>query len=286
MTLPPGIANKLLQLVKGTPLPASALQHALVTKMLEDGVIQKQQTGKTKALLFVTKPNALHAYLRNHFGINDLHAYAGNYNNEGLTRADAVALGSHSKLRAVRTFKGFLVNTYSPIQATLHGQPFTISPVDGSYTFISDYEVFEMPPQVTIIGVENPENFRHILQQQYLFTHLQPLFVSRYPQSNDLVQWLKSIPNKYLHFGDFDFAGINIYLHEYKRHLGEKASFFIPPNIQILLDKYGNRELYNKQLPLWKNKVDEPDLIALVALLHQFKKGLEQEVLIRPNNNR
>jgi len=35
------------------------------------------------------------------------------------------------------------------------------------------------------------------------------LFVSRYPQtqSKDLLNWLQSIPNPYLHFGDFDLTG-------------------------------------------------------------------------------
>ena len=46
------------------------------------------------------------------------------------------------------------------------------------------------------------------------------LFVCRYPQSNDLIKWLQSIPNRYLHFGDLDFAGINIYLNEFKKYLG------------------------------------------------------------------
>ncbi len=281
MILPVGIAIKLQHLLQGTPLPASALQHAVVTKMLEDGIIQKQQTGKTKALFFITDAAALHAYLKNHFGINDLQVYANTYNSQGITRADAVAISSNSKLRTIRTFRGFLVNAYAPVHAALHGKPFTIHPADGSFTFISDYEVFEVPPAVTIIGVENPENFRRIQQQQYLFSSIQPLFVSRYPQSNDLLQWLKSIANPYLHFGDFDFAGISIYLNEYKRHLGERASFFMPGNIENLLQQYGNRDLYNRQLPQWQNKVDEPELVALVALLHKYKMGLEQEVLIK-----
>ncbi|MCA6071324.1 MAG: hypothetical protein LE168_02900 [Endomicrobium sp.] len=63
---------------------------------------------------------------------------------------------------------------------------------------------------------------------------MRPLFVSRYPQnqSKDLIKWLQSIPNNYLHFGDFDFAGIGIYLNEYKKYLTDKAMFLIPENIE------------------------------------------------------
>jgi hypothetical protein len=280
MTLPIGIANKLLQLLQGEHLPASTLQHAVVTKMLEDGVIQKQQTGKTKAVLFISNATSMHAYIKNHFGINDLQEYADKLNDESLTRADAVAIGSNSKLKSIRTFKGFLVNAYHDISATLHSKPFIIHPAEGTFTFIGDYETFAVPPSVTIVGVENPENFKYIRQQQHLFQHIQPLFVSRYPQSNDLVKWLKSIPNPYLHFSDFDFAGISIYLNEYQQHLESRASFFIPANIETLLSNYGNRNLYNKQLPQWNSNVADPELLHLISLLHKYKKGLEQEVLI------
>ncbi|MDB5246974.1 MAG: hypothetical protein JWQ40_1368 [Segetibacter sp.] len=281
MKLPIGIVNKLLQLLQGEQLPASTLQHAVVTKMLEDGVIQKQQTGKTKALLFISNAASMHAYIKNHFGINDLQDYADKFNDAGLTRAGSVAIGSNSKLKSIRTFKGFLVNAYADINASLHGKPFIIHPVEGSYTFISDYESFEVSAAVTIVGVENPENFKYINRQQYLFQGVQPLFVSRYPQSNDLVKWLISVPNRYLHFGDFDFAGIRIYLNEYKQHLGNKASFFVPPNIEMLLDNYGNRDLYNKQQQHTNNPLPEPELLRLTALLDKYKKGLEQEILIK-----
>ena len=283
MKLPLHIANKVLQLLQGEHLPASSLKHAVVTKMLEDGVIQKQQTGKTKALLFLSNAASIHAYIKNNFGINNLNEYAIKFNDESLTRADAALLGSNTKLKAIRTFKGFVVNAYQPVHATLHGQPFVIHPTQGTFTFISDYETFTVSPTVTIVGVENPENFAHISRQQYLFTHIEPLFISRYPQSKDSIKWLKSIPNPYLHFGDLDFAGISIYLNEYKRHLGGKASYFIPPNVEVLIKQYGNRDLYNKQLPYWNNIVEEPELHQLITLLHKYKKGLEQEVLIKGN---
>ncbi|MFO7823917.1 MAG: hypothetical protein R6V72_08245, partial [Cyclobacterium sp.] len=47
-------------------------------------------------------------------------------------------------------------------------------------------------------------------------------------QSKDLIKWISSIPNNYLHFGDFDMSGIGIYLNEYKKHFPIKSQFFIP----------------------------------------------------------
>ncbi|GHT75088.1 hypothetical protein AGMMS50262_09440 [Bacteroidia bacterium] len=108
--------------------------------------------------------------------------------------------------------------------------------------------------------------------------------VSRYPQnqSKDLLKWLQIIPNKYLHFGDFDFAGIGIYLNEYKKHLGNKASFFIPENIEQILEIYGNKELYNNQkINFNEENLTEENLKQLIPLIHKYKKGLEQEIFIK-----
>ena len=286
MILPISIAQKLQQmLLQNISFPASALKHAVIDRMILDGILQKRLSGKSKAVIFNNNPIAFHTYLKNQFGIIDLDEYITVYQNEGITRSDAVQVSGNSKLKPVRTFKGFLVNCYEPIGATLNGNAITINPFPGSLVFISDYESFYPDASVTIVGIENPENFRQVHKQQYLFTGIKPLFISRYPQSNDAIKWLQSIPNNYLHFGDLDFSGVNIFLREYKKWLGSRASFFIPPNIPDFLKLYGNRELYNRQLHLApkENHFEEQELKDLINLLHHHKNVLEQEVYI-PNS--
>ena len=96
-----------------------------------------------------------------------------------------------------------------------------------------------------------------------------------------MIKWLQSIPNNYVHFGDFDFAGIGIYLHEFKKHLNEKCSFFIPENIEQLIDKFGNKERYDVQkINFDIGKIDDHNLLKLIDTIHKYKKGLDQEVLI------
>jgi len=286
MMLPLHIAKKLLQLLSSdASIPSSSMQQAVVTKMLEDGLIQKQQLGKTKALLFIPQKENAAAYLHNHFGISNLTEYIASVEATEQSRAGNILVSGDSKLQSVRTFKGFLINSYQPVSATLQGKPAEIHPAPGSYTYIHEYETFVPDKTITIVGIENPENFRLIHQQQYLFTGIQPLFVSRYPQSNDLVKWLASIPNPYLHFGDLDFAGIHIYQNEFKKNLGEKASFFLPPNTEELLVKYGNKKLFNKQYNPLSNYIrenEEPAIKTLLRLLLKHKKTLEQEVFIKP----
>jgi hypothetical protein len=284
MKLPLHIAKKLQQLLQpAQTIAGSSMQHASVTKMLEDGLLQKQQTGKTKTLLFITDKEKVAAYLSNHFGINNLDEYITTLEGNEQSRATNIAVSGNSKLQTVRTFKGFLVNSYTNINATLNGRPVQINPTAGSYTFIHDYETFIPDAAVTIIGIENPENFRHINKQQYLFKGLQPLFVSRYPQSNHLGKWLAGITNEYLHFGDFDFSGISIYQSEYKKHLGKRATFFLPENTAALLQKYGNKELFNKQYnPLSNYTADEQNIKELLTLIFKYKKVLEQEIFMLP----
>jgi hypothetical protein len=109
------------------------------------------------------------------------------------------------------------------------------------------------------------------------------LFISRYPQnqSKDLIKWLQTIPNNYLHFGDFDFAGIGIYLNEFKKHLANKATFFIPDNIDGLIKEFGNKKRYDEQKINFNTKpISETKLLKLIETIHLRRKGLDQEILI------
>lgn len=92
---------------------------------------------------------------------------------------------------------------------------------------------------------------------------------------------MQTIPNPYLHFGDLDFAGIGIYLNEFKKHLGNRATFFIPGNTEELLGRYGNRELYDNQKSNFDERDIENSLKVLIESIHGYKKGTEQKVLIK-----
>lgn len=284
MKLPLTVARLVQQLLNGAKLSGTCLKQPIIQQLAEDGIIQKIRTGKSRYQLYSTNNQLIEQYLNNHFGIQNLQTYLTELENEPQTRASLVNIGSSSKLKKIRSFKGFLVNSFQPIKASLNNQPFVIEPLDGSFTFIYDYESFKIDEQVTVIGIENAENFRFVQQQAYLFDGLQVLFIARYPQTQhkDVIKWLQKIPNQYLHFGDVDFEGINIYLREYKKYLKEKARFFIPPSIETVLQLKGNRTLYNNQLTHQPNieQLEEFELKQLLALLHQYKSCLEQEAFI------
>ena len=250
--------------------------------------------------------------LETHFGFQEEHS-------ESIdTRSELVEKMGDSKYRKVRTFRGFLVDCYMPIEANLNHRPFLLNPQEGSSVFINAPETFEIPEDVVVVGMENAENFMQIRKQKYIFdasaveekdlssveekdlssveekdlssveekdlssgVHQEKrcLFVSRYPQENlsDLRAWLMRIPNRYIHFGDFDLAGVHIYLSEFYAHLGDRASFFIPSDIEERLAD-GNPSLYDQQYARFKNmEVTDARLQPLVDMIHRYRKGYEQE---------
>ncbi len=284
MKITAALARKLLRLAEGDTLPRSQLKNALIDSLLEHGVFSLRSRG-TQQSLFCPDAAALQAYLDNHSGIADLQRYIAALDKEDLQRSESVRVASDSKLKPVRSFKGFLVNCLEPVITRLNGVELILAPLPGAFTYIYDFEQFAPAEDVTIVGVENGENFRYLERQRQLFPDNKLLFVSRYPQSCDLLRWLQGISNPYLHYGDFDFSGIRIYLTEFKKSLHERAEFFVPDGIEELLREYGNRSLYQRQLDQLADVtcLPEPGLQRLVDLICREKKGLEQEILIQGN---
>lgn len=275
-------AKTLVRLIAGETIPASAAKSKLMDSLIAENIIFCK--GKHRKTLTLLSESSLRVYLANQLQINDLGNYISALENENSSRAEFTKITTDSKHSKERAFKGFLVNCYFPIVAELNNQEIMLDSATGSFIFIYDYETFKIPEDVTVVGVENAKNFSQIRQQKYLFEDIKPLFVSRYPQNQnkDFIKWMQSIPNKYVHFGDFDLAGIGIYLNEYKKHLSERASFFIPKNIQKILQENGNRERYNKQKINFNiTEIEESRLLQLLKIIQVEKKGLDQEFFIQ-----
>ena len=88
---------------------------------------------------------------------------------------------------------------------------------------------------------------------------------------------MKSISNRYVHFGDFDLAGIKIFQTEFEKYLGKRATFLIPSDIETRLHA-GSSKRYDDQL---KNadgiSSDNPKVQGLIDLIHRERKGYDQE---------
>lgn len=197
------------------------------------------------------------------------------------TRASMAVESGNSKLVSVRSCPGFLVNSYEPIPCTLNRQTVTVCPDEGTFVFVADWKKFSIPEDVVVVGIENMENFRLVRQQTTLFSSVLPgkrlLFVSRYPQSSDLRSWLQTVPNDYVHFGDFDLAGVNIFLTEFQRYLGSRASFLVPEDIEDRL-RNGSTERYREQYLKFNSlSSDNPHIQRLINLINKYRRGYDQE---------
>lgn len=119
----------------------------------------------------------------------------------------------------------------SPLAAPVDGAR-GLTPVWGEEAKIyqKNPDEFYIPSDVTVVGVENGENFCRIRSQKYLFGDNKVLFVSRYPQSADLREWLIKIPNRYIHFGDFDLVGI-VYINQSFINFWATERVFLFPKI-------------------------------------------------------
>ncbi len=201
-------------------------------------------------------------------------------------RASMAADTGNSKIVMVRSCPGFPVNSYESINCWLNGIPFVVNPQEGSFLFVTDWHNFKIPKDVVIIGIENMENFRKIRNQRQFFQNYlekrglskKVLFVSRYPQSTDLRNWLQEIPNHYYHFGDFDLAGINIFISEFMLFVGsERSTFLIPDDISYRLS-FGSSQRYDEQYNRFKNlKSEIGELQKLIDLIHKERKCYDQE---------
>ena len=272
------LINTLLQLMDGESVASSTLRKDFAETLLSEGLLTVQTHGSRRAFRAIDAI-ALKNFLQTHYeelrtvGDRNLDSYE--------TRSEQAAETGNSKLVMIRSCPGFPVNCYEPIKCSLSGNDFVINPPDGSFVFIDTWQQFYIPEDVVVVGIENMENFRMIRHQRELFASVLSdtplLFVSRYPQSKDLRKWLLTIPNRYVHFGDFDLAGINIFLTEFQQFLGARSSLLIPSDIERRL-QIGSQERYNSQLSRFRNvKSHDKRIQAVIDLINKYHRCYDQE---------
>lgn len=280
-TISLAFARCLLQLAGGEMLSASAFaQKKLLQRFVEDGMIEKRMVSARRFNYVCSNPQRLMNYLEKQYDILSLESYISNF--EGGEKDGVASLEAVTSTKTFRTqsMQGFFIKSYNA-EVIMNGEELPTVP-EGAELFVVDYQALAISPQTVVVGIENPECFRKIHQLRHYFPFESVVYVMRY-HSISPVKWLITISNPYLHFGDFDPAGIAIYQNEYCKPLGEeRCTFFVPDQIHSLLDKYGNRALFDKQagdLPA-KELFDQPDLQDLIELLQTTGKGLEQERLL------
>ena len=283
----PALIQAFAALRQGETVPFSRFPSDWTEEMLLEGGVASIVRGSRKSLRVISRA-AFDVYLRSKGLQPDKLEETVAVLSGADSRASQVQLLGDSKAVTVRSCPGFPVNVTGPLSVRLGERKILLCPCPGRFLYISDFLRFRIPSNAIVVGVENMENFRfperevamwEQIQDQFGGNGVSPLLlVSRYPQSRDLVTWLQEIPNEYVHFGDFDLAGIHIYLTDFYRYLGAaRSNFFIPEDIEKRLSM-GSTERYQKQFGrIGKMEVPDTRLLPLVSLIHRYQKGYDQE---------
>ena len=281
------LVEVLYRLMAGESVASSSLRKDIAATLLAEGLLTVKTRGSRRTYCAINT-SVLKVFLEAHY--EELRGFENteiSREKASLTRSEQAAETGNSKLVKVRSCPGFPVNAYEPIACSLHGHELVVNPPEGSFMFITDWEDFVVPEDIIVVGIENMENFRMIRQQREFFEseigRHQFLFVSRYPQSIDLRSWLQGIPNRYIHFGDFDLAGIHIFLTEFHKYLGDRSSFLIPSDIEQRL-KNGSSTRYNAQYAKFHTLQVENRLQSLIDLINKYRRCYDQEGYIPMKN--
>ena len=285
MKITVALIDKLNLLRNGESLPASQLKGEWVDDLVRDGVLISTSHGSRRTLFAPNAETLCKALASVDERFIDMGLLRETLLSENTLRSQQASSTGNSKLVMTRSCPGFPINSYEPIPCTLNDREFVVNPQEGSFLFVTDWQSFFVPDDVVVVGVENMENFRMVRQQRELFEQCignnRLLFVSRYPQSIDLRSWLQIIPNRYIHFGDFDLAGINIFLTEYNAYLGNRSSFLIPSDIERRLAK-GTIERYNDQYQKFKSlNSNIPEIQHLIDIINRYHRCYDQEGYIK-----
>ena len=191
---------------------------------------------------------------------------------------------SHTKRVESKSFNGLMVSVFDKLEVIYNEKKQYFYPLEGSGLFVHYTSKLQLDDDVIVVGVENPQvvwyinKYKHLFnkEKKYLF-----LCISEYKTTYQY-KWLESFCGEYIHFGDFDLAGINIYLNTIvpKLKKAKSHSFLIPDNIyEIIKEKNYMVDYSNQTRYLNITSKKDKDLQKLIEFIKNNKITIEQEDL-------
>ncbi len=183
-----------------------------------------------------------------------------------------------SKAKDSKSLKGLYVSSLNVINIKLNGEVVSIIPNNGLGYFLFYTQKIELFDDTVIVGIENYQVIWFAKKYKQFFENNNILFVVINPY---MLEWIANLENEYIHFGDYDLAGINIYINKILPRLNKskKYSMFIPDNIEYLIKKHGDYALFEKQIRYKDLVVNDIKINNLKDIIKNEKKAIEQEGL-------
>ena len=234
----------------------SSIPKKLRDELLDEGLIEIKVISANKRRVIITKE---FSQVYNNLDEIDI----------ANTRAALIEAKSDSKVKKISPQDGLYINGKCLIL------DFELPISQNSAVFLKD--IPNVDKDILIVCVENFENIIYVKEQFKYFRDINILFVYR---NATMLNFIKDLENEIIYFGDFDLAGIDIYLTQIKPK-NKNISFFIPTNIQELIVEFGSKKLYEKQINKYKTlTTNEKNIQVLIDIINKEQKALEQEYFI------
>lgn len=279
----------LLLLAEEKSIRASLLSRTLLDTLTGEHLVSVKREGRSY-IVRASNSELILGFAKRLAGTDDLESYLSTLEGQqaGIkpTRTEAARLVNDTKAFGTDIMKGIRLNTIKPVTVSFDGEDFVVDLPRGMSVEIDEQGFLEIDPEIVVIGVENYATFMRIKDYVHLFPEKErSLFTYRSTGGKDSygkwIEWLKRIPNRYIHFGDLDKSGLRIYIDSFRSVLGDRAEFLIPENYEELI-RNGSSKLYNEQYGQAAPDVSkDPRIKPLLEAIERHHKCCEQEKLAR-----
>lgn len=239
------------------------------------------------ALIYLNDDEALFGVIKsNGYNVNCIEDldYFIEQNENPKSRDEIADKYSHTKRVESKSFNGLMISVFDKLEVIYNEKKQYFYPLEGSGLFLHYSSKLQLDDDVIVVGVENPQvvwninKYKHLFnkEKKYLF-----LCISEY-KTNYQYTWLESFSGEYIHFGDFDLAGINIYLNTIvpKLKKAKSHSFLIPDNIYEIIKKKNYMLDYSNQTRYLNiTSKEDNNLQKLIEFIKDNKITIEQEDL-------
>ena len=239
------------------------------------------------ALIYLNDAEALFGIVKsNGYNVNCIEDldYFIEEENEPKSRDEIADNYSHTKRVESKSFNGLMISVFDKLEVNYNDKKQYFYALEGSGLFLHYTSKLQLDDDVIVVGVENPQvvwyinNYKHLFEndKKYLF-----LCISEYKTTYQY-KWLESFSGEYIHFGDFDLAGINIYLNTIvpKLKKAKSHSFLIPDNIYEIIKKKNYMLDYSNQTKYLNiTSKEDKNLQKLIEFIKSHKITIEQEDL-------
>jgi len=248
---------------------------------LNGSVITGKQTPKVRYITLAKKENIFLVLKNNDYyidSVDEIDTYIQEIHENKPSRDKIQKWHNNSKAKDSKSLKGLYVSSLVSVDIKLDEKIVSIIPNNGLGYFLFYTQKIELFDDTIVVGVENYQVIWFARNYKQFFENDNILFVVINPY---MLEWISDLENEYIHFGDYDLAGINIYLHKVVPRLkkSNKYSMFIPSNIETLIEKYGDFELYEKQKQYTSLDTQDIQINNLIKSIRDNKKSIEQEGL-------